>query len=167
MIIALAITATANLASAAPAAAYAGSLENIFISACLDGSVTLSRQDAQPVQFDALPNALRSKLGSPDRAQVWMLQRPGHSYLYMVEYDDRDLSPKVCGLASDQLKISPATNAIASRLNASAGEAGAVTTEWHFPKQGYYAIASRVHEFTVLQVNQMSDFQRQEATRFK
>ena len=167
MIIALAITATANIAAAAPAAAYSGSLENIFISACLDGSVTLGRQDAQPVQFEALPNALRSKLGSPDRTQVWMLQRPGHSYLYMVEYDDRDLSPKVCGLASDQLKISPATNAIATRLNASVGEDGAVTTEWHFPEQGYYALASRIREYTVLQVNQMSDFQRQEAIRNK
>ena len=167
MIIALAITAAANLAAAAPPAANSGSIENIFISACLDGSVALSRQDAQPVQFDSLPNALRSKLGKPDRTQVWMLQRPGHSYLYMIEYDDRDLSPKVCGLASDQLKISPATDAIATRLNASAGEDGAVTTEWHFPEQGYYALASRVHEYTVLQVNQMSDIQRREALRIK
>ena len=85
----------------------------------------------------------------------------------MIEYDDRDLSPKVCGLASDQLKISPATDAIARRLNASAGEDGAVTTEWHFPEQGYYALASRVHEYTVLQVNQMSDIQRREALRIK
>ncbi|HJR83310.1 MAG TPA: hypothetical protein VJ775_05235 [Sphingomicrobium sp.] len=168
MIIALAITAAANLAAApaAPAAAaYSGSLENLFISACLDGAVSLSREDAQPIQFDALPKALKSKLGSPDRTQVWMLQRPGHSYLYTVEYDDRDLSPKVCGLASDQLKINPATEVVAARLNGMPGEDGAVTTEWHFPEQGYFALASRVREYTVLQVNQMSDFQRQEALR--
>ena len=165
MIIALAITAAANAAAAAPAVAYSGGIENIFISACIDGSVSLSRQDAQPVQFDALPKVLRAKLGTPDRTQVWMLQRPGHSYLYVVEYDDRDLSPKVCGLASDQLKISPATDALASRLNASVGEDRAATTEWHFPEQGYYALASRIHEYTVLQVNQMSDLQRQEALR--
>ena len=164
MIIAPPIPAAPNLA-AAPAAAYSGSLENVFISACLDGAVSLSDQDAQPVQFDSLPKALKGKLGTPEKTQVWMLQRPGHSYLYMAEYADRDLSPKVCGLASDQLKIKPAREVLAARLNGATGDNNAVTTEWHFPEDGYFALASRVREYTVLQVNQMSDFQRQEALR--
>lgn len=166
MLLSLATAALFTAAAPPQSLVYANSLESIFISACLDGSVRLGQQDAQPVQFDNLPKALKAKLGHPDRTQVWRLQSPGRSYLYMVEYDDRDLSPKVCGLASDQLKITPATDAIASRLNASAGLGDRrATTEWHFPEQGYYALASRVHEYTVLQVNQMSDFQRREALR--
>jgi hypothetical protein len=167
MIVALAITAAAaNIGAAAPSPLYADSLENIFISACLDGSVKLGEQGAQVIQFDALPKNLKAKLGKPSKAQVWQLQSPGRSYLYMMEYDDKDLSPKVCGVASDQLKIVPAADAVAHRLNASQGLGpGAVTTEWHFPEEGYFALASRVHNYTVLQVNQMSDIQRKEALR--
>jgi len=165
MIIALAITAAANVATVAPSA-YADSLENIFISACLDGSVKLSEQGAQPIQFEALPKTLRSKLAKPSKARVWQLQSAGHSYLYMMEYEDRHLSPKVCGVASDQLKIAPAAEAVAYRLNASQGLGeGAVATEWHFPEQGYFALALRIHGYTVLQVNQMSEAQRKEALR--
>lgn len=165
MIIALAITAAANLAAVAPSPVYTDSLENIFISACLDGRVHLGEQGAQPVEFDALPKAIRQKLARPSKAQVWQLQSPGRSYLYMVEYDDKDFSPKVCGMASDQLKISPAADAVAHRLNASTAEPGAVTTEWHFPEDGFFALASRIHEYTVLQVNHMSEIQRKEELR--
>jgi hypothetical protein len=166
MIVALAIAAAANLATAAPSALYADSLESIFISACLDGSVRLGEQGAQPIQFDALPKTLKSKLAKPSKAQVWRLQSPGHSYLYMMEYDDRKLSPKVCGVASDQLNIGPAADAVAYRLSASQGLGpGAVTTEWHFPEEGYFALASRIHGYTVLQVNHMSELQRKEALR--
>jgi len=165
MIIALAITAAANIGAAAPSPLYADSLENIFISACLDGSVNLGEQGAQPIQFDALPKTLKQQLANPTKAQVWQLQSPGHSYLYMMEYEGKNRSPKICGVASDQLKIAPAIDAVAYRLNASAAEPGAVTTEWHFPEQGYVALASRVREYTVLQVNQMSELQRKEALR--
>jgi len=166
MIIALAVTAAATIGTAAPSATYADSLENIFISACLDGSVRLGEQGAEAIQFDALPKTLKAKLAKPSKAQVWRLQSPGRSYLYMMEYNDPDLSPKVCGVASDQLKIAPAADAVAYRLNASQGLGpGAVTTEWHFPEQGYFALASRIHEFTVLQVNHMSEIQRKEALR--
>ena len=154
MAFAIAASATATI-SAAQAPVYADSMENIFISACLDGSVKLSEQGARPIPFDALPKDLRQKLAKPSKAQVWQLGS-GHSYLYMMEYDDKDLSPKVCGVASDQLKITPAADAVAYRLNASTAEPGAVTTEWHFPEQVYFALASRVHEYTVLQVNHMS-----------
>jgi hypothetical protein len=165
MIVALAITAAANIAAVAPPPDYADSLENIFISACLDGSVNLGEQGAQPVEFAALPKTIRQKLAKPTKAQVWQLQSPGHSYLYMMEYDDKDLSPKVCGMASDQLKISPAADAVAYRLNASTAEPGAMTTEWHFPEDGFFALASRIHEYTVLQVNHMSEIQRKAALR--
>ena len=163
MIVALTIAA-----ALAPAPAYAGSLENVFISACLDGSIKLSPQEAHAVQLDALPKAVRAKLGDPSKAQVWQLQSAGRSYLYTMEYEGTSMSPKICGLASDQLKITPAAQVIAARLNSSADmDSRAVTTEWHFPDQGYYALASRVHEYTVLQVNQMSDWQREEALRNK
>ena len=165
MIIALAIAAATNIGAAAQSPVHADSLENIFISACLDGSVNLGEQGAEPVQFDALPKDIRRKLAKPIKAQVWQLRSAGHSYLYMMEYDDKDLSPKVCGVASDQLNMSPAADAVAHRLNASSAEPGAVTTEWHFPEAGYFALASRIHEYTVLQVNHMSDVQRKEALR--
>jgi len=165
MIIALAITAAANIGAAAPSPLYADSLENVFIAACLDGRVNLGEQGAQSIQFDALPKTLKQQLANPAKAQVWQLQSPGHSYLYMIEYEGKNRSPKICGVASDQLKITPAINAVAYRLNASTAEPGAVTTEWHLPEQGYIALASRVREYTVLQVNQMSDFERKEALR--
>ena len=100
MIVALAITAAASIGAAAPSATYADSLENIFISACLDGSVNLGEQGAQPIEFDALPKTLKAKLAKPSKAKVYQLQSPGHSYLYMMEYDDKDLSPKVCGVTA-------------------------------------------------------------------
>jgi len=131
MIIALAITAAANIGAAAPSPLYADSLENVFIAACLDGRVNLGEQGAQSIQFDALPKTLKQQLANPAKAQVWQLQSPGHSYLYMIEYEGKNRSPKICGVASDQLKITPAINARSRSTWASRSIIEAMTTIWY------------------------------------
>jgi len=170
MIFELAFTAVAYATLAQPGLGPAGpfdrGLENLFLSACFDGSVKLTPSQAQPVQFDALPSALRRKFGSPSKAQVWKLQTAGNSYLYTFDYDKRNMSPKVCGLASDSLQLRSAADAVAYRLKASRDiEPQAVTTEWWRADQGYMALASRVRDYTVLQVNWLSDEQRKEALK--
>jgi hypothetical protein len=165
MMISLAAAALLNAAAAQPGT-FAGGLQNLFFSACFDGSVQLTANDAETVQFDSLPSNLRRKLGTPNEAQVWKLRTSGNSYLYMLKFDDRNMSPRVCGLASDNLPIRPAADAVAYRLNASRDiEPQAVTREWWLADQGYMALATRVRDYTVLQVNWLSDAQRKEALR--
>lgn len=155
-------------AVAAQAPVTSDQLANLFISACFDGSARLSAKDAETVPFDKLPETLRSKLVAPDKAQVWRLRSNGESYLYILEYRKADQNPQICGLASDSLSISPATDTMAQRIGAtveSPGSNGAI--EWWLPEQGYMALASRLRGYTVLQVNQLSDQQRKEAGRLK
>lgn len=163
MILTLA-TLAASSAALVQANPSAGSIENVFISACIDGSVRLSEDEAETVDFSALPSALRSQLTKPTKAQVWKLRSAGNSYLYVLEYAGRNRSPHVCGLASDQIKIGPASDAVAHRIGASLDrDSGAAAHEWWMAEDGYMAIATRVREYTTLQMNKLSERQRQEA----
>lgn len=160
------VTLTVAAASAAVAqiSPATGTLENIFISACLDGTVRLSPQDAQAIDFSALPSTLRSKLAKPAKSQVWKLRSAGNSYLYVLEYNDRNRSPHICGLASDQMAITSASDAVATRIGASRDrDQRAVAFEWWMPENGYMAVATRVADYTTLQMNKLSGKQRREA----
>lgn len=162
MIVALTVVA-ASAAFVQPNAS-AASPESVFISACLDGSVRLSPEEAQAVDFGALPDALRSKLAKPAKSQVWKLRSAGNSYLYVLEYNERERSPYICGLASDQMQMASASDAVATRIGASRDrDPRSVALEWWMPDNGYMAVATRVREYTTLQMNKLTSRQRQEA----
>ncbi|HEY1142567.1 MAG TPA: hypothetical protein VGE68_00890 [Sphingomicrobium sp.] len=162
----LPLIAAGIMGAAAPAPVTTDQLANLFISACFDGSAQLSAKDAEAVPFDRLPGSLRSKLIAPDKAQVWRLRSGGESYLYILDYKGPGQNPQICGLASDTLAVSPAVDTVAQRVGATVDEhSRGQAVEWWLPEQGYMALASRLRGYTVLQVNQLSDEQRREASR--
>ena len=147
--------ATAALASAgaAPLPVSAGTLPSLFISACLDGSARMSAGEAERIEFDALPDALRSRLGKPSGGKIWKLRSGGQSFLYLLDYPDSS-SPKICGLASDDLSLRSGTAAIEARLTGRALPASAVrSTEWLKASDGYKALATRTGGYTIMQIN--------------
>ena len=160
MIFALA-SAAASLVAAAQPGTVARPLESLFISTCFDGQVTLKEGDARKVDFASLPADLRGKLGSPARADVWQLSGPGSVYLYNLKFDAPGLSPHVCGIAANSMQFRPAVGTLAAFLNSSDdAEDESMSREWWRPQDGYVAVASRVSDYTVLQVNQLSEAQR-------
>jgi hypothetical protein len=162
MIVALTLAA-ASLSAAIPPSPSANALESLFLSACLNGSAKLD-QNATPVAFDSMPALLRRRLGTPSTGKVWKLEGPGEAYFYSLQFTAPEMTPNVCGVASDNLSFDSAADAVALRIGAASDrEPGTVTTEWWHPEAGYMALASKVQRYTVLQVNWLSEKQRKRA----
>ena len=152
MIVSLAAAALLN-AAAVQAAPTTDNLPNLFVSACLDGSLRLNGGEATPIQFSELPDGLRSRLGNPSASKVWKLRGAGRSYLYLLDYTSGD--KKICGVAGENLALRSASAAVGTRIS---GKAVAVeqsrSTEWL--NAGYRALATRAAGFTILQLNWLS-----------
>lgn len=133
-------------------------LPEIFQSACLDGEARLSPGLVEPVDFTSLPNDLRRALGSPSSAKVWRLNGPGRAFLYILEYpSERTTSPRVCGLASDQMNYGKAADSVEMRVTGAVQPRSTQSTEWLNLKGGYDALATTAGDFKVLQINWLSD----------
>lgn len=126
-------------------------LPALFVAACLDGSV--STNGATPIEFDALPDALRHRLGRPSTAKVWKLRASDNAYLYSLSYTERGWGPNSCGVASESLPIQRASAAMETRLRGVPSAGSYAPTEWLDPKLGYRALTTRVGGFTILQIN--------------
>ena len=147
------VTAALLNAAAGQSVVTTNQLPNLFISACFDGSVRMSAGDATPIGFAALPDGLRSRLGSPSGSKVWKLRGGEPSYLYLLDYAGT-ANPKICGVASENLALRSATAVVETRLYGRPGSAGtAKSTEWLKLDQGYKALATRAGGYTILQVN--------------
>lgn len=148
----------ATLNAASPAVVTHDQLPGLFIAACLDGSARTTDGSATPIEFDALPSNLRTKLGKPYKAQVWKLNGLDKAYLYSLSYKDRGFSPRICGVASDGLVLRPASAAVESRLRGGAPSAGTYRpVEWINEAAGYRALATRQGGYTILQVNWLKE----------
>ena len=136
-------------------------LPNLFISACLDGEAQAVVGGGTPIEFGALPSALRGHLGKPDKAQVWMIDGAEPAYLYALSYTDRSFSPKICGVASENLSIRPAAAAVELRLTGRnvLNPTPSKSTEWLNDEVGYRALATRKGGYTILQVNWLNENQ--------
>ena len=153
MMISLAAAALLNTA-AAQALVTPDQLPNLFISACLDGSARAADGAVTRMEFSALPNELRSRLGKPSAAQVWKINGPDDAYLYSLSYTERGYSPKICGVAAQTLVLRPASAAVETRLRGGAPSSGSYkTVEWLNEPAGYRALATRTGGYTILQVN--------------
>ncbi|GAA4755170.1 hypothetical protein GCM10023264_23060 [Sphingomonas daechungensis] len=131
-------------------------LPNLFIAACFEGKAAAT--SATQVGFDGLPTAIRSRLGKPSEAQVWKIAGSEDSYLYSLSYTDRSFSPRICGVASQNLVLRPASAAVESHLRGGQPSAGSFKpVEWLNDKEGYRALATRTGGYTVLQVNWNKD----------
>ena len=156
MLLSLAAAVLAN-AAVAPAPLSSSELPALFIAACLDGSASTAA--ATPIEFNALPSGLRSRLGHPSAAKVWQLRASGGAYLYSLTYTDRGWGPKVCGVASEDMALQPASAAVEARLRGTASAGSYQPMEWVDPKVGYRALAVRAGGFTILQINTLNENQ--------
>ena len=146
------------IAATLGAAAPADQLPGLFISACLDGSVSLEPGSATPIAFDALPSHLQARLGKPHEARVWKLNGSDKAYLYLLNYRDWRSASRICGVASNNLVLRPASAAVESRLRGGTPSAGSLkTVEWINPAAGYRALATRKSGYTILQVNWLKE----------
>ena len=146
--------------AAAPALVTPDQLPNLFISACLDGSARMGDGSVTRMEFSALPNELRSRLGKPSAAQVWKINGSDEAYLYSLSYTERGYSPRICGVASQNLVLRPASAAVETRLRGGAPSAGSYkSVEWLNEPAGYRALATRAGGYTILQVNWLRDNQ--------
>jgi hypothetical protein len=133
-------------------------LPGVFEATCLDGQARLA---ATPIAFTQLPPSLQSSLGQPASSKVWQLNSSGHSYLYMLDYSDGPgVSPKICGLASDAMDLSTATNALGARIAGGVERSGQRSAQWLNAQDGYMATATTAGPFKVLQISWLSDAQK-------
>ena len=159
MMISLAAVALLNTATA-EALVAPDQLPNLFISACLDGSARAADGSVTRIDYSALPNELRSRLGKPSTAQVWKVNGSDEAYLYSLSYTERGYSPRICGVASQNLVLRPASAAVETRLRGGARSAGSYkSVEWLNESAGYRALATRAGGYTILQVNWLRDNQ--------
>ena len=157
MMISLAAVALLNTA-AAQALVTPDQLPNLFISACLDGSARAADGSVTRIDYSALPNELRSRLGKPSTAQVWKVNGSDDAYLYSLSFTERGYSPRICGVASQNLVLRPASAAVETRLRGGAPSAGSYkSVEWLNEPAGYRALATRAGGYTILQVNWNKD----------
>jgi len=149
----LPLVMAATMTAAGPSVLTNDQLPDLFIAACLDGSARMAGA-ASPIEFEALPPELRSRLGNPHKAQVWKINGLSEAYLYSLNYRHRSFSPRICGVASEGLVLRPASAAVESRLRGGAASAGSYKpVEWINQAAGYRALATRAGGYTVLQVN--------------
>jgi hypothetical protein len=144
-------------------------MTKLFEAACLNGHATLAPETAAAIGFETLPRDLRYYLGKPTSAKVWRLSGTGSAFLYLLEYSgDADANPRVCGVASDRMSRSAAADAMQLLLTGGPNSKAAPTTEWVSLQNGYRAFAAREGKFKVVQINWLSEAQRDAAAkRFK
>ncbi|MCA1653337.1 MAG: hypothetical protein ABR588_01380 [Sphingomicrobium sp.] len=136
-------------------------LPKLFTAACLDGQARLSAGAANPVSFAKLPSILRDRLGRPSSGQVWQLNTSGRAYLYVLNYDShRGVSPKICGVAADEMNLQSALATVEMRVVGTIGPHGLRGTQWMQPQDGYEATVTTAAEFKVLQINWLNDSDR-------
>jgi hypothetical protein len=141
-------------------------MTRLFEAACLNGQAKLSPGDAAPAGFEALPRDLRYYLGKPSSAQVWRLGGSGSAFLYLLQYSgDPNANPRICGVASDRMSRSAAADAMQLLLTGGPNSKDAPTTEWLSVQNGYRAFAAREGKFKVVQINWLSEAQRQAAAK--
>jgi hypothetical protein len=141
-------------------------LPQLFIAACLDGQAKLSPGSAEAIGFNALPTDLQRSLGAPSSSKVWRLNGQGREYLYVLTYQrGRNVNPRVCGLASDQMDYNAAADAVEMRVTGQVQPRTLPSVEWLNAKGGYDALATHAGEFKVLQINWLSDAQIAEAAK--
>lgn len=151
-----------------PSDLSAGELPALFESACLNGEARLSPGSATAVGFDALPGELRRSLGTPSSAQVWRLNGSGRAFLYILGYPPSpDTSPRICGLASDQMNYGSAADAVELRVTGEVHPRTTRSTEWLNLEHGYDALATNTGDFKVLQINWLSDAQKKALIRIR
>jgi hypothetical protein len=151
--------------SSAVADAQPSTLPGLFEAACLDGQARLGAGDVTPISFEQLPAKLQKQLGRPASGKVWQLNSSGHSYLYLLNYnDERGASPKICGLASDSMDLKSAGDSLEMRMTGSVSASRTRSAQWLNPKDGYVATATTADAFKVLQISWMSTADR-EATQ--
>jgi hypothetical protein len=131
-------------------------LPSLFIAACLDGSAATTDGSA-PIEFSALPSDLRSRLGRPVSGKVWQIPGATPAYLYSLSYTEKGWSPKICGLAAQDLVLRPASAAVESRLRGTPSAGSYKPVEWLNEPAGYRALATRAGGFTILQVNWLTE----------
>ena len=150
MLLSLAAAALLNSTATVPLMSE-DDLPALFVAACLDGSATTN--GATPIDFNALPSALRTRLGHPSASKVWKLRASQNAYLYSLTYTERGWGPNSCGVASETLPIQRASAAMETRLRGVPSNGSYTPTEWLDPKLGYRALTTRVGGFTILQIN--------------
>jgi len=157
MMISLAAAALLNAAAVATPIAP-DQLPSLFIAACFEGKAQTTAGSATQVGFEGLPTAIRSRLGKPSAAQVWKIAGSEDSYLYSLNYTDRSFSPRICGVASQNLVLRPASAAVETHLRGGRPAAGSYKpVEWLNDQEGYRALATRAGGYTILQVNWNKD----------
>ncbi|HEX6741025.1 MAG TPA: hypothetical protein VF079_04425 [Sphingomicrobium sp.] len=133
-------------------------LSGVFQATCLDGQAKLRAGDVTPISYDQLPEALRTSLGRPASGKVWRLNAAGSSYLYMLDYNaGPGISPKVCGLASDAMDGKAAGDMLEARVTGGVARSRPRTAQWLNARDGYVATATTASKFKVLQINWMSE----------
>ncbi len=152
----------ALMMSPAPAAdVQVTNLPAVFEATCLDGQAKFHAGEAMAIKFETLPPALQDKLGHPASGQVLQLGGGGHSYVYMLDYSPGPgISPKICGLASDAIDLNSATSALGARLG-SVDRGASRTVQWVNVQDGYVATVTTAAPFNVLQINWLSDADRE------
>ena len=160
------ILALALASAAPPATVPADRLSTAFMDVCLDGAGKFSKSDLSLIAFRALPKALKQRLGSPKSGQVWRINSPGHSYLYVLDYQASGANnSKICGLASTDMPLLPATKALEQRVDGYPLDDKLRSMEWWRPEDSYAAIATTASEYNVLQIVWLSDAQRKKALK--
>ena len=153
-------------AAVQPAADPTTQMTKLFEAACLNGQAKLGPDAAAPAGFEALPHDLRYYLGKPTSAQVWRLSGSGSAFLYLLEYaGDPNANPRVCGVASDKMSRSAAADAMQLLLTGGPNSKETPTTEWLSVQNGYRAFATREGKFKVVQINWLSEAQKQAAAK--
>jgi hypothetical protein len=153
-------------AAQAPSAVSSADLPQIFQEACLDGEARLAPGSASAVGFEGLPGDLKHALGAPTSAQVWRLNTEGAAYLYILDYPSGAASsPRVCGLAADEMDTRAAQDTIERRVTGRVSGDYNRSMEWLSPESGYRALVTRTGKFRVVQVDMLSDAQRNAAMK--
>jgi hypothetical protein len=141
-------------------------LSEIFQSACLDGEAKLPNGSAVPVAFEALPDELRGRLGSPASTKVWKINTEGSAFLYLAEYAaGSSPNSRVCGLASEDMDSHEAIDTIEQRVVGKASRDYQPSMQWLSPQAGYRAVVTSAGKFKIAQVNWLSDAQRDAAMK--
>jgi len=152
--------------TSAPANFTSADLPQLFQSACLDREATLSPGTASAVGFDGLSEGLRRALGTPMSGNVWRLNTQGTAYLYILDYKPGPASsPRVCGVASDQMDPRAAHDTLELRVTGRVSGDYNPSMEWLSPQQGYRAVVMKNGKFRVVQVEMLSDAQRDQAMK--
>ena len=161
MITAMAAVLLGAIAPASADVATSDDLAGLFVAACLDGEAKLPSA-AQPVTFDALPNDLQHRLGSPRSAKVWNLGTGAQAFLYLLEYEPTStVAPRICGLASDERINSGATlETVEKRVTGELLPSKDRSVEWLNLESGYKAFATTAGHFSIFQINWLTDAER-------